>query len=115
MGKIKMAELSKLALAVPSCKMAVISTAHVLERDSELLPTLSWDKQEEEGLNWLVCTGTGWIVLPHEAEDWAEVLVHCGVSESTIATITVLIDAGFDAVNFDVAASTIDGLPRYDW
>jgi hypothetical protein len=115
MNKFNMTELAKLAAKVPSVKMAVISTAHVPESDSEVLPTLSWDKQEEEGLNWLVCTGSGWIVLPREEEDWAEVLTHCGVSEPTIATITVLMEAGFDAINFDVGAATVDGLPLFDW
>ena len=45
-----------------SYKVAVISTAHVTQADSEILPQISFDPITDRGHNWIHGTEYGWIV-----------------------------------------------------
>lgn len=57
-----------------SYKTAVISTAHVTAKDSELLPVVCFDPLTDRGLNWVHGTQYGWIVRAGmRGNDWKEV------------------------------------------
>ena len=99
-----------------SYKVAVISTAHVTQADSEILPQISFDPITDRGHNWIHGTEYGWIVRAGmRGNDWKEELREYGISEETISNIQTIVDAGFDAVHFDCDAELVDGLPAWDW
>ncbi|HBJ0400043.1 TPA: hypothetical protein LAN19_002567 [Escherichia coli] len=99
-----------------SYKTAVISTAHVTAKDSELLPVVCFDPLTDRGLNWVHGTQYGWIVRAGMREnDWKEELREYGISEETISNIQTIVDAGYDSVQFDCDAELVDGMPAWDW
>ncbi|HFU6508978.1 TPA: hypothetical protein ACGPDY_003196 [Klebsiella variicola] len=62
-----------------SYKVAVISTAHVTQADSEILPQISFDPITDRGHNWIHGTEYGWIVRAGlHAEAWKESLREAG-------------------------------------
>lgn len=110
------AALSQFAAQVPMYKVALASTSHIPSEDTVVIIGMAWDKQEQEGLSWLLSSGSGWLVIPVEEEDdWVDIFTKGGISGSTIAAISVLLDAGFHAVNFDDGAAVIPGLPVFSW
>ena len=97
-------------------KTAVISTAHVTAADSERLPIACFDPLTHRGLNWVQGTQYGWIVRAGmRGSDWKEELSEYGISKEAISNIQAILDAGFDAVQFDCDAELVDGLPAWDW
>ncbi|CRJ41703.1 Uncharacterised protein [Salmonella enterica subsp. enterica serovar Typhi] len=97
-------------------KTAVISTAHVTAADSERLPIACFDPLTDRGLNWVHGTQYGWIVRAGmRGSDWKEELSEYGISKEAISNIQAILDAGFDAVQFDSDAELVDGLPAWDW
>ncbi|EJM8614652.1 hypothetical protein NR858_004221 [Salmonella enterica] len=97
-------------------KTAVISTAHVTAADSERLPIACFDPLTDRGLNWVHGTQYGWIVRAGmRGSDWKEELSEYGISKEAISNIQAILDAGFDAVQFDCDAELVDGLPAWDW
>ncbi|MDD8357085.1 hypothetical protein LAX33_12740 [Escherichia coli] len=99
-----------------SYKTAVISTAHVTAKDSELLPVVCFDPLTDRGLNWVHGTQYGWIVRARmRGNDWKEELREYGISEETISNIQTIVDAGYDSVQFDCDAELVDGMPAWDW
>lgn len=99
-----------------SYKTAVISTAHVTQTDSEILPQICFDPITDRGHNWIHGTEYGWIVRAGlHAESWKESLREEGISWSTIENIEKVLSAGFEAVQFDRDADTIDGLRSWQW
>lgn len=99
-----------------SYKTAVISTAHVTAKDSELLPVVCFDPLTDRGLNWVHGTQYGWIVRAGmRGNDWKEELREYGISEETISYIQTIVDAGYDSVQFDCDAELVDGMPAWDW
>lgn len=99
-----------------SYKTAVISTAHVTAADSERLPIACFDPLTDRGLNWVHGTQYGWIVRAGmRGSDWKEELSEYGISKEAISNIQAILDAGFDAVQFDCDAELVDGLPAWDW
>ncbi|HDG7748666.1 TPA: hypothetical protein PCJ16_003732 [Klebsiella quasipneumoniae] len=103
-----------------SYKTAVISTAHVTQADSEILPKISFDPITDRGHNWIHGTEYGWIVRAGlraglRAESWKESLREEGISWSTIENIEKVLSAGFEVVHFDRDADTIDGLKSWEW
>ncbi|MGK2894990.1 hypothetical protein [Klebsiella michiganensis] len=99
-----------------SYKVAVISTAHVTQADSEILPQISFDPISDRGLNWIHGTEYGWIVRAGMAGGgWKLKLRSEGVTWPTIENIEKVLNVGFDAVHFDRDADTIDGLQVWEW
>ena len=99
-----------------SYKVAVISTAHVTQADSEILPQISFDPITDRGYNWIHGTEYGWIIRAGlRAESWKESLREEGISWSTIENIEKVLSAGFEVVHFDRDADTIDGLKSWEW
>ncbi|WP_118860497.1 hypothetical protein [Raoultella ornithinolytica] len=99
-----------------SYKTAVISTAHVTQPDSEILPQISFDPLTDRGLNWVHGTEYGWIVrIPQIGSVWKEKLRDYGVTWATIENIEKVIEAGFDAVHFDRDADTVEKLQSWEW
>ena len=97
-------------------KTAVISTAHVTAADSERLPIACFDPLTDRGLNWVHGTQYGWIVRAGmRGSDWKEELSEYGISKEAISNIQAILDAGFDAVQFDCDAELVEGLPDWDW
>ncbi|WP_275183459.1 hypothetical protein [Citrobacter freundii] len=97
-------------------KTAVISTAHITAADSERLPIACFDPLTDRGLNWVHGTQYGWIVRAGmRGSDWKEELSEYGISKEAISNIQAILDAGFDAVQFDSNAELVDGLPAWDW
>ncbi len=97
-------------------KTAMISTAHVTQADSEILPQICFDPITDRGHNWIHGAEYGWIVRAGlRAESWKESLREEGISWSTIENIEKVLNAGFDAVHFDVDAETVDGLQIWEW
>ena len=99
-----------------SYKTAVISTAHVTQADSEILPKISFDPITDRGHNLIHGTDYGWIVRAGlHAGTWKESLREAGISWSAIENIEKVLGAGFEVVHFDCDADTIDGLQVWDW
>ncbi|HEA3613772.1 TPA: hypothetical protein RVT69_004171 [Escherichia coli] len=99
-----------------SYKTAVISTAHVTAKDSELLPVVCFDPLTDRGLNWVHGTQYGWIVRAGmRGNDWKEELRDYGISQEAISNIQAIRDAGYDSVQFDCDAELVDGMPAWDW
>ncbi|WP_105609501.1 hypothetical protein [Cronobacter malonaticus] len=99
-----------------SYKTAVIGTAHVTAKDSELLPVVCFDPLTDRGLNWVHGTQYGWIVRAGiRGNDWREELHEYGISKETISNTQAILDAGYDAVHFDSDAELVDGIPAWDW
>ncbi|HBS7142736.1 TPA: hypothetical protein MAO75_003956 [Klebsiella pneumoniae] len=99
-----------------SYKVAVISTAHVTQADSEILPQISFDPITDRGYNWIHGTEYGWIIRAGlHAKSWKESLREEGISWSTIENIEKVLNAGFEVVHFDRDADTIDGLNIWEW
>ncbi|RRZ70212.1 MULTISPECIES: DUF5983 family protein [Klebsiella] len=99
-----------------SYKVAVISTAHVTQADSEILPQISFDPITDRGYNWIHGTEYGWIVRAGlRAESWKESLREEGISWPTIENIEKVLNAGFEVVHFDRDADAIDGLYLWEW
>lgn len=99
-----------------SYKTAVISTAHVTAKDSELLPVVCFDPLTDRGLNWVHGTQYGWIVRAGmRGNDWKEELRDYGISQKAISNIQAIRDAGYDSVQFDCDAELVDGMPAWDW
>lgn len=99
-----------------SYKTAVISTAHVSQADSEILPTICFDPITDRGRNWIHGTEYGWIVRAGlHADTWERSLREDGISWSTIENIEKVLNAGFEVVHFDRDADTIHGLQVWDW
>lgn len=99
-----------------SYKTAVISTAHVTQADSELLPQISFDPITDRGLNWIHGTEYGWIVRPDiNHGHWKESLRGEGLTWPTIENIEKVLNAGFSVVHFDRDADTVDGLQVWEW
>ncbi|EBY4776613.1 hypothetical protein D4390_13970 [Salmonella enterica subsp. enterica serovar Oslo] len=46
---------------------------------------------------------------------FAPSLSEYGISKEAISNIQAILDAGFDAVQFDCDAELVDGLPAWDW
>ncbi len=116
MNIMEKATLNQFAAQVPMYKVALASTSHISAEDTVVITGMAWDKQEQEGLSWLLSSGSGWLVIPvEEEEDWVDIFTKGGISGSTIAAISVLLDAGFHAVNFDDGAAVIPGLPVFSW
>lgn len=99
-----------------SYKVAVISTAHVTQADSEILPQISFDPITDRGYNWIHGTEYGWIVRAGIAGgEWKARLRAEGITWPTIENIEKVIDAGFEVVHFDRDADTVDGLQTWEW
>ena len=99
-----------------SYKTAVISTAHVTAKDSELLPVVCFDPLTDRGLNWVHGTQYGWIVRAGmRGNDWKEELRDYGISQEAISNIQAILYAGYDSVQFDCDAELVDGMPAWDW
>ncbi|WP_057109420.1 hypothetical protein, partial [Citrobacter freundii] len=75
-----------------------------------------FDPLTDRGLNWVHGTQYGWIVRAGmRGSDWKEELSEYGISKEAISNIQAILDAGFDAVQFDCDAELVDGLPAWDW
>ncbi|WP_446909615.1 DUF5983 family protein [Klebsiella pneumoniae] len=99
-----------------SYKVAVVSTAHVTQADSEILPQISFDPITDRGYNWIHGTEYGWIVRAGRAgSEWKARLRAEGITWPTIENIEKVIDAGFEVVHFDRDADTVDGLQTWEW
>lgn len=48
-------------------------------------------------------------------DGWKEKLSDCGVTWQAIENIQKVLDAGFDAVQFDCDADVVDGLLAWEW
>jgi hypothetical protein len=96
-------------------KTAVISTAHVTENDAEIFPTICYEAGTDAGITLLHGTGGGWIVRAGDEDAWKSCLLLAGISEGAISNIQTVLDAGFDAVHFDVSADLIEELPHWEW
>lgn len=100
-----------------SYKIAVISTSHVTQADSEILPRICFDPITDRGHNWIHGTEYGWIVRAGRilTETWKGALREEGISWPAIENIEKVLNAGFEAVHFDCDADTIDGLQVWEW
>lgn len=99
-----------------SYKTAVISTAHVTQADSEILPKISFDLITDRGHNWIhALSMVGLFRAGLHAGTWKESLREAGISWSAIENIEKVLGAGFEVVHFDRDADTVDGLQVWDW
>lgn len=104
-----MPKKKKIKIFVPAYKLAVISTLHIEERDSEFLT----EKQK-------LCLDNVHIPIikdtnntPFEHSLTAQLVE--GHSKAFIDILRLCHSQGFDYVRFDAIGDEIKGLPTFDW
>src|ERR1043166_6421210 len=94
---------------VESFRTAVLSTAHMTERDNEYLS----ESKDLEDL-YIVSYGFGWFFRNLDQENTISVLKEAGLSYPLIDLLTQLIAEGFRSVQFDADAEEYPELfPTY--
>lgn len=95
---------------VEEYKTAVLSTAHMMPRDWDLLAENAIDTATDNGLFWVHDTPCGSILRFAASADWQQELTDIGASVMLITAINALESMGFHAAHFDRDADTVEGL-----
>ena len=91
-------------------RTAVLSTAHMMPRDWDLLAENAIDTATDNGLFWVHDTPCGSILRFAASADWQQELTDIGASVMLTTVIHALAGMGFHAAHFDRDADTIEGL-----
>lgn len=98
-----------------SPRVAVLSTGHVTEEDSEIMSGLCWNSETEEGKFWIQIAPGGWIIRMCNCEIWEHELISSGISYYAMHNLRTLEKAGYGWLHFDASAQIIEGLNLWDW
>lgn len=101
--------------------VVTVSTAHMMESDSEKLSRLAWanpDREhfpEQPGFFWINAMPGGYLLRLGVAGDWEYSLGAANLSQEFIENCRTLTNAGYDEILFEADADMVDGLPSWDW
>ncbi|MEY8773219.1 hypothetical protein AB6T85_22705 [Erwinia sp. ACCC 02193] len=95
--------------------VAVISTGHMTEDDSQRLWE-AWKKAEAgRGIFWVQQTEYGWLLRISASEGWRAELLNVQISPGTLDNIAALEAAGFSWIWFERDADRVDTLAWQEW
>lgn len=98
-----------------SPRVAVLSTGHVTEEDSEIMSGLCWNSETEEGKYWIQTAPGGWILRICNCEIWEHELTSSGISYYAMHNLRMLEKSGYGWFHLDASAQIIEGLNLWDW